>query len=199
MACTVSRVPGSRLVGGYIMTKLEEARKTIERINNSNPVKEAEANLKEAKAAQTEAEIRMEKAIASGNLKAHRKAKADYQAAAEDVNFYAAVQGGPLIADSEYRELVDGIRAETRAYKDQQQEKVVAILGDLQAIADDVRKVFGEADDILYRLQYDLGGNHSSEAFYTPGSDDRMKPADYGLLWYLDDILMRAKTAEIIS
>lgn len=182
------------------MSKLEDAKAIISAYKAEKEAEKVSPDvaLKEAENEQIISKKQMEEALVAGDLKTYKKAKKDFDDATEAINFYNN-RGSRYISEDEYQTLTEGIREELRAFNEEKKKRVVAILDELDQIREELSTLFDEGDNVLRTLQEEVYRDPKlTPTMYLKAFDVRMKDSDYGLIWYLGDILMRARTAEII-
>ena len=190
------------------MSKLEDAKALIaeykereweDRTDEQEAIKKAEADM-------LRYSDQMHQALAANDYKTYKKTKQAYHDAKEALDFFREKDAaGFLVSESEYTILKDGIHKEMLDFNQECQKKVLDILNSIMELSEEISETLNDANDTLYTLQHDVYKCKDMPAYLASGGasflkieDARLKDADFGLLWFLHDVLNKARDYEIL-
>ena len=183
------------------MSKLDEAKVIVQKYHEDRDTwRAAKAQkLTEAETAVKDAQARLDANAQSDDFDAYQKAKKNLKEAAARLEYCKKQFEGAYITDEKYNELVTGIHAEADTLNETAEATLKSILAQLVELDGPLRATLNEMDQVLFELQsgvYDYKDQPGARVFAPlKGNSASLKDKDYLVLWFVRDVIERAKTA----
>ena len=183
------------------MSKLDEAKVIVQKYHEDRDTWRAakKQKLTEAETAVKDAQARLDANAQNDDFDAYQKAKKDLEEAKNRLEYYKKQFEGAYITDEKYEELVSGIHAEAAALNETAANTLKNLLSQLVELGAPLGATLSEMDQVLYELQsgvYDYKDQPGARVFAPlKGTRASLKDKDYLVLWFVRDVIERAKTA----